>query len=173
LNVSRTNRTIGISHASYTVRCAAGFRGPALQPSTKRTRRRKALTDSFSTEEEKWTGPSLPYPVSLIRTPSLSSILTMFHHGVQPQPRPPPIQCLPRLYWCQDPVTVRNHRTVLHETSAHFDLPLYLVVSSTPPPWARRLPLLPARRSSSLPTIPNQTLPLSEQPVHPCQQAGY
>lgn len=58
------------------------------------------------------------------------------HHRVQPQPRPPPIQCLPRLYWCQDLVTARNHNTVLHETSAHFDLPLYLVMSSTPPPWA-------------------------------------
>ena len=58
------------------------------------------------------------------------------HHRVQPQPRPPPIQCLPRLYWCQDLVTTRNHKTVLHETSAPFDLPLYLVMSSTPPPWA-------------------------------------
>jgi hypothetical protein len=67
---------------------------------------------------------------------------------------------LPRLYWCQDLVTARNHNAVLHEAGANFDLPLCLVMSSTPPPWVWCLSYL----HDALPPFPSQTRSKSPLP---------
>ncbi len=121
LNVSRTNRTIGISHASHTVhRCATGFRAPPCSHQPKEHDAGSKLA-VFPQREEKWTGPSLPYPVSLIRTPSLSSFLTMSHHRVH------------------------DHSPVLHPFSAYLDCTGVKILSphaTTKPSSTKQVPIL-------------------------------